>query len=74
MSVSINAEKETKEIKKEKMYSSYGRGGCHLPKTSLFIAPPLPNFYEMAGGFIRQFHFTLKRQIQGVISNPKNQL
>jgi len=29
-------------IKKSKIYGLYGRGGYHLPKVSLFIAPPLP--------------------------------
>ncbi len=30
------------EIKKSKIYGLHGRGGYHLPKVSLFIAPPLP--------------------------------
>jgi hypothetical protein len=33
---------EKEEIKKSKIYGLHGRGGYHLPKVSLFIAPPLP--------------------------------
>ncbi|MEA2074455.1 MAG: hypothetical protein U9O85_01785 [Euryarchaeota archaeon] len=35
-------EKEEIKNKKRKIYGLHGRGGYHLPKVSLFIAPPLP--------------------------------
>ena len=42
-------EKEEIKIKKSKIYGLHGRGGYHLPKVSLFIAPPLPtNLYLCA--------------------------